>query len=584
MKNIKKILALVIAMAMIVGTMSTVFAAQGEVVKDTSISVSGLESGDKVNFIQVIKWVDGEGWAWVDEIKDDATLPDIKTITGKLEGTPPTLTAGTISAEHAGIIAKAAANAGLAGTQKTEESGTATWTDAPAGLYYAQVVPATADYMYNTIFVGADFSSDSTTNTIAANSATLNAKDNAVAVAKKEQITLTKDSAGETQNIKYDHEIGDVIPFTITSKVPAYGDGYVNPHYNITDELEENLVLSKADGSAATVDDITVTIAGVGDNLAKADYSVTLNGTQGFTVTLNQTALDKVAKLGVAQTITITYNAKLTTLEGATVTEKTNKATVNFSNKPTDENSYSLVEDKTRHYSFSLDTSLLGSETWETSELVKIGLNPDGTEITQKENYSNGSKHGALEGATFALFRTKAEADKAAAGEDYDANDVFATKTSDADGKLDFAGLDATSYYLVELSAPTGYIKDKTVHTITIEATYETIPAGTYTNSDNILVYYDAYDVLKDYKVIVGDGSTSNYTITNKKNTDAIAAEDQVVDKASETDASTKLNNTRGTELPSTGGVGTTMMYMFGAIFVMFAGVLLVSKRRMSVR
>ena len=327
MKKLKKMMALVIAMMMVMTMSIGAFAAQGEVVKDTSISVSGLETGDKVNFIQVIKWVDGEGWDWVDELKDDTTLPDIKTITGKLEGTPPQFTAGTISAEHAGIIAKAAANAGLAATQKPESDGTATWTDAPAGLYYAQVVPATADYMYNTIFVGADFSSSSTTNTIAADTATLNAKQNAVAVAKKEQITLTKDSNGATQNIKYDHEIGDVIPFTITSKVPAYGDGYVNPHYTISDELEENLVLSKADGSAAAATDITVQIAGVGENLAPADYEVTLNGTQGFTVTLKKTALDKVAALGVAQTITVTYNAKLTTLEGATVTEKTNKAT-----------------------------------------------------------------------------------------------------------------------------------------------------------------------------------------------------------------------------------------------------------------
>lgn len=42
-----------------------------------------------------------------------------------------------------------------------------------------------------------------------------------------------------------------------------------------------------------------------------------------------------------------------------------------------------------------------------------------------------------------------------------------------------------------------------------------------------------------------------------------------------------ELLNTEGVELPSTGGIGTTLFYVIGAILVIGAGVLLVTRRRM---
>ena len=43
-----------------------------------------------------------------------------------------------------------------------------------------------------------------------------------------------------------------------------------------------------------------------------------------------------------------------------------------------------------------------------------------------------------------------------------------------------------------------------------------------------------------------------------------------------------KVENNKGTTLPSTGGMGTTMFYIVGAVLVIGAGVLLVTRRRMS--
>ena len=45
-------------------------------------------------------------------------------------------------------------------------------------------------------------------------------------------------------------------------------------------------------------------------------------------------------------------------------------------------------------------------------------------------------------------------------------------------------------------------------------------------------------------------------------------------------DQEVEIENKQGAELPSTGGMGTTIFYAIGAILVIGAGVVLVSRRR----
>ena len=86
----------------------------------------------------------------------------------------------------------------------------------------------------------------------------------------------------------------------------------------------------------------------------------------------------------------------------------------------------------------------------------------------------------------------------------------------------------------------------------------------------------------------VQTGSTSTHTIVYLDENGEIAN--------TETDKTTRVNvdietiaatavvvvNKAGTELPSTGGMGTTIFYVLGAVLVVGAGVLLVTKKRMS--
>ena len=104
------------------------------------------------------------------------------------------------------------------------------------------------------------------------------------------------------------------------------------------------------------------------------------------------------------------------------------------------------------------------------------------------------------------------------------------------DGSFIISGLDADTYYLEEVEAPAGYNKLAAPVKVTITATIDaTTNVGTAT-------------------VTYGENSTGTVKIENKT----------------------------GVELPSTGGVGTTIFYVIGGLLMAVAVVLLVTKKKMS--
>ena len=106
--------------------------------------------------------------------------------------------------------------------------------------------------------------------------------------------------------------------------------------------------------------------------------------------------------------------------------------------------------------------------------------------------------------------------------------------TTPDDGTFTIIGLDSGTYYLKEIKAPAGYNMLKDAVTVVIEATADS-EAGTMTATVK-------------YGSSVGD---------------------------------VKVENQTGTELPSTGGVGTTIFYIIGSLLAAGAVILLVTRKRM---
>lgn len=149
--------------------------------------------------------------------------------------------------------------------------------------------------------------------------------------------------------------------------------------------------------------------------------------------------------------------------------------------------------------------------------------------------YGNGNESNLLAGAQFKLLNNAK--DKAAK---FDETKKFVewvdvedgtVLTTDESGSIKVVGLDADTYYLDEIEPPKGYNRLSVPQKVEI----------TRTEAE--------------------DNTTYTYT--------PVVA---------------KVNNNSGTELPSTGGIGTTIFYAAGSILVIAAAVLLITKKRMSTK
>lgn len=524
MKHFKKIMVMVIAMAMVLSMMSmAAFADDGDLTVDAKVTVTGLENGDSVKAYQFITWVSGEGW---------------KLATGltKLDDT-----AFTIDDITDGLTKEELAALGKQTSKMTEVSGTLaadgkSWeytcgTTATAGSYLILATANDAQHVYNPAVVSADFSADS------ASTVALLTDD--TATIKKQNVTLDKEVDNKPDD--YSVQVGDIVPFTVSVTVPQYNANWTQPYFAVSDKLSDGLTIK----TGPTISGLT----------ADTDYEIEEGGTEGddgFKIVFKESYLKNNASKGIEIKYTALVGDEV--MDTAQIHEETNTVTLEFSNNPENSSDHKTVEDETHHYTFAIDASRFGSGSGSTNELIKVGVDSAGNTITtiqEDESWETGVA--PLAGAEFTLTGPSNSQ-----GEAYSQ-----TATSDENGRIFFNDLEVGTYTLQETKAPAGYIKDNSSHTVDISANFD---------DDGVLI---------DYTVTV-DGNETN------KGKDAYAATTDA-DTSSTTDITASADNTKfpiantkGVELPSTGGIGTTIFYVVGAILVIGAGVIMVTRRRMS--
>lgn len=172
-----------------------------------------------------------------------------------------------------------------------------------------------------------------------------------------------------------------------------------------------------------------------------------------------------------------------------------------------------------------------------------IGVTPEDKVIVftyqLKANKIDGTTKEALSGAGFTLYKKNSAGKYVAVGDEVTGVTTF-----------EFKGLDAGDFKLVETTVPAGYNKiDDLIFTIVAE----------YDDTE-------ATDPKLTNLVVNDETGTKNETFTPTLTDGSLI---------------TDIANYSGVALPSTGGIGTTVLYALGGLMVLASAIILVVKKRM---
>lgn len=326
---------------------------------------------------------------------------------------------------------------------------------------------------------------------------------------------------GERYNDTADYSIGDSVPFKLIGTVPDMSK-YTAYKYTFKDTLSDAF-------DNVEVKDIKVYVskdkAGTNKTDVTDKFAITSSANQ---ITVSTDNLITVTGVEKGMYILVEYSAVLN--DNARV-EKTapgniNKVYLEYSNNPNGEGIGKTPEDVVIVFTYKLDVHKIDGDT--KANLAKVGFKlwryaADG----KTKEWAQVNESGKLTGWT-------------------DAEKSATELVSDAKGLFNVIGLDDGTYYIHESTTLPGYnsIDDAAV----------TISADTTNGQKG----NGKVEELKTIEIKVNNKSVEGGVVT--------------------------IENRKGSTLPTTGGMGTTIFYVVGSILVLGAAILLITKKRMSAR
>ena len=341
----------------------------------------------------------------------------------------------------------------------------------------------------------------------------------------EKKVKDTNDSTGVTSDWQdsADYDIGDSIPFQLKATLANNVSSYTTYKVVFHDTLSKGLTYNN---------DAKVYIGGTETNGFTVTATVNADGTTTLTVSCDDV---KALGAGNSSVITVEYTAKLNENAVLGSAGNPNKVYLEYSNNPNK------------------------SESGENHE---TGKTPEDTVIVftyQTIINKVDSKNNPLTGAAFKL-------EKLIKGKDGAAGTWTTVKEFTVDEtttSFTFSGLDDGQYKLTETKTPAGYNTIDPIYFV-IEATHD--------------VTADA-PTLKTLNAYLTDANGNKQT--EMKDGESVNIDLGTVDLTAGSITTTVVNKS-GSELPSTGGIGTTIFYVLGGVLVLAAVVLLVTKKRMS--
>lgn len=328
-----------------------------------------------------------------------------------------------------------------------------------------------------------------------------------------------------------DNQIGDTVDFRTITTVP-YVSGYTQYKYVIYDEMSAGLT-----SNVKNENDVTIKVNDTTE-LDKKYYTVTVDekNANKFTVTVDVLKAIEDGKMAAGDTL-YTYYTGILNKNAAVydVGKQDNKAYLEYSNNPHDNTTTNTNKTPVKvvyDWTFKMEINKIDGESNAPLSDAKFVLSKNGNcslgTIGDDGTPSNTKDLISL------IENNDGSYTVAPAGY---TDPVVKVMTA---GKITIKGLDdATEYYLYETKAPAGY---------------------------NRLT-----DAVK-FKI------TATYNDTGDSYTNVTAA----VNDVDQSSVSVQVANNKGSTLPSTGGIGTTLFYVIGGGLMAVAAVLLVTKKRMN--
>lgn len=394
--------------------------------------------------------------------------------------------------------------------------------------------------------------------------------DDVTAEAKADQPTLDKTIAsvnGAAVNPDYANAaIGDTVTFQLTSAVPAM-NGYNRYFFVVTDELSQGFTLA----NNFEMNGVTVKI---GDTaLATNEYAVSTFVEKDKTTKITITINDLVGKTEDAD-ITITYSATVNDKAVIGDAGNANTAYLEFSNDPN--YPYTNVNDPDAPMGKTPSTS---THTYVGGLIIqKVG--EDGTtplSAAQFQITSTDFNQVVLIGAEFVQD---------------DANGTYyklknGTYTTEAPGQNTSDYESTTVKYKLETTTETTTPDTTTGVTSWVDTNGNLVVAGLSKGTYTVTETYapDGYNVADPVKVELEWAAPADPAISNDCTWSygKVTASEVTVGENTKMDlVPVTIQNLRGATLPSTGGIGKTVLITAGAILAVVAGVGLVAKFRAS--
>lgn len=554
MRKIKKMMALALAMVMMVAMTTLVWASAYQITIDNSANTSVSIDGKAYTAYKLFDVTytgsetsdphaysidsDGDGaWAWATLTSGvtadangvyDNTTYGLKFTPSAADPTVYTITS-TMTDAQARLLADAlgatsVSKTGAVSANATASGETATIDVGQAGywLVYGTAKPKDPSDATDEVVAACALTTTDPTETV-------NPKVSIPKLDKKITGEHVLDDAGKAAAA----QVGSTVSFELDSNVPDIR-GYTAYTFEINDTISDGLSFTGTD-TANAINGLAITVGG--STLATDKYTVAHTiGSKSFKITIPFETLQELTKDAA---IVVTYSAIVN--DGALTTNyEKNTASLTYSNNPYDTDSKDTTPEKEVY-------------------VIDVDINVD-----KVANSATGEK---LQNAKFKVFKGATQpADTDEAWYKWDDTDKKVTWVAKADADEFTTGTDGkftpsvrglegektgTSYGLLETAAPTGY---------------------NLLNAPVIVTLTTAFDGTATTATVTAEGATvTNGTVNLGAN-----------QTATQPLATAQVINQSGTELPSTGGIGTTLFYIVGAILVIGAGILLVTRRRMN--